>query len=68
MSGNKELQRGSLTACYTMFSVQCNIQNTVQSTLYSAVFDKIMHVGCPCTHWVVTSQSVKTKLAKYSYV
>ena len=35
----KECQRGTLTARYAMFSVQCSIQNTVQCTLYSAVFD-----------------------------
>ena len=64
-----ECPRGTLTAHYAMFSVQCSVQNTVQCTLYSAVFDKkYMHVGCPCTHWVVTSQPVKTKLAKYSHV
>ena len=43
--GNKECQRGTLTARYAMFSVQCSIQYTVQCTLYSAVFDKIYACG-----------------------
>jgi hypothetical protein len=44
-SGNKECQRGTLTARYAMFSVQCSIQNTVQCTLYSTVFDKNLCMG-----------------------
>ena len=44
-SGNKELQQGTLTARYAMFSVQCSVQYTVNSTLYSAVFDKIYACG-----------------------
>ena len=52
--------------CY----VQCTVQYTVQCTVHCTVqcLIKYMHVGCPCTHWVVTSQPVKTKLAKYSHV
>ena len=44
-SGNKECQRGTLTAWYAMFSVHCSIQYTVQCTLYSAVFHKIYACG-----------------------
>ena len=36
-------QRGTLTARYAIFSVQCSIQYTVQ--VYSAVFDKIYACG-----------------------
>ena len=67
-SGNKELQQGTLTARYAMFSIQCSIQYTVQCTLHGAVFDKIYASGVSMPHWVVTSQPVKTKLAKYSHV
>ena len=61
MSGNKECQRGTLTARY----VQCTVQYTVQCTVHCTMqcLIKYMHVGYPCTHWVVTSQPVKTKFA-----
>ena len=44
-SGNKELQRGTSTARYIMFSLQCSIQYTVQCTRYGAVFEKIYACG-----------------------
>ena len=52
--------------CY----VQCTVQYTVQCTVHCTVqcLIKYMHVGYPCTHRVVTSQPVKTKLAKHSHV
>ena len=53
-----------------MYSVQYSVQFTVQCTLYFLVQDR--HVGCLSSHWMVTSQPVKTKLVlvfpKLSYL
>ena len=61
--GNIACQRHTLTA-------QCTLQYTLRCTVHCRVqcLVKYMHMGCPCTHWVVSSKPVKIKLAKYSHV
>ena len=48
------------------YGVQCSGQYNVHCKLQCSL--KYRRVGCPGTHWVVTRQPVKTKLAQYSHV
>ena len=47
--------------CIVQITVQCIVQCIVQCTILYLV--QYRYVGCPGTHWVVTSKQIRTKLS-----